>query len=214
MTVELWPADGVHLAVIDDDIIVLDVQADAYSCLHRGAQVIRLAPDGSITAADEGCADELVAAGLARPGPPAQIRRRPTPALRDRQWVPDPHKARVASVGVDLLASTLRFRRRSFQDLIKTAARRPDPARARNPACLDAILSAYRAALPWIPFEGECLQRAFLLQRLLMRRGIAADWVFGVRTWPFAAHCWVQIADEVIGDTLARTRLYTPIMVV
>lgn len=42
----------------------------------------------------------------------------------------------------------------------------------------------------------------------------ALVWVFGVRTWPFAAHCWIQIGDLVVGDVLDRVRGYTPIRAV
>ena len=42
--------------------------------------------------------------------------------------------------------------------------------------------------------------------------GIATQWLFGVRTWPFAAHCWLQIGNLVVGDRLERVRFYTPIL--
>jgi hypothetical protein len=77
---------------------------------------------------------------------------------------------------------------------------------------LHALLAAARRARPWLPFEGECLQRTFLLRYFLARSGVATDWVFGVRTWPFSAHCWLQIGDLVVGDRLERVQRFTPIM--
>jgi len=74
------------------------------------------------------------------------------------------------------------------------------------------LVGAARIVRPWVPSEGECLQRAFQLRRLLARRGIAVDWVFGVRTWPFGAHCWLQSGDMLVGDRLERVGRYTPIM--
>lgn len=52
----------------------------------------------------------------------------------------------------------------------------------------------------------------YLLRRLLRSEGYSPLWIFGVRTWPFGAHCWLQVDDLVIGDTLDRVRFYTPIM--
>ena len=42
----------------------------------------------------------------------------------------------------------------------------------------------------------------------------AAVWVFGVRTWPFSAHCWLQIGDAVLDDDPERVGIYPPILAV
>ena len=68
--------------------------------------------------------------------------------------------------------------------------------------------------LPWLPFQGQCLHRAFMLRRLLARRGLSVHWVFGVRTWPFMAHCWLQAGDTLVADDLDRVLGFTPILVV
>jgi hypothetical protein len=44
--------------------------------------------------------------------------------------------------------------------------------------------------------------------------GVLGSWVFGVQTLPFGAHCWVQLGDTVINDTVEHVRGYTPIMMV
>jgi hypothetical protein len=36
--------------------------------------------------------------------------------------------------------------------------------------------------------------------------------VFGVRTWPFHAHCWLQVEDVVLDDHHERIGAYTPLM--
>ena len=118
----------------------------------------------------------------------------------------------VARAGLDIAAGTIAFRGKSLVQLI--AATPVHRSRPGDGARLGRRVAAFRAALPWIPFEGECLQRGFQLKRLLNRQGIAADWVFGVNTWPFVAHCWLQTGDLVIADRIERVRLYTPIMAV
>ena len=62
--------------------------------------------------------------------------------------------------------------------------------------------------------KNECLYDSLALIEYLARYGIHADWVFGVQTRPFAAHCWVQHGDIVFNDTVEHVSGYTPIMVV
>lgn len=67
--------------------------------------------------------------------------------------------------------------------------------------------------LPWLPFDGLCLARSALLMAYLRRLGHGADWVFGVRLWPFEAHCWVQLGDTALNDQVERLVAFTPLMV-
>ena len=53
-----------------------------------------------------------------------------------------------------------------------------------------------------------------MLRRFLHRRGLDAAWVFGARTWPFAAHCWLQVGDVVINDRIDHVDRFAPVMVV
>jgi hypothetical protein len=62
--------------------------------------------------------------------------------------------------------------------------------------------------------KNECLYDSLALLEFLARHGIYPDWVFGVQTRPFAAHCWVQHGDVVFNDTAEHVSGYTPIMVV
>jgi transglutaminase superfamily protein len=62
--------------------------------------------------------------------------------------------------------------------------------------------------------KNECLYDSLALLEYLARNGIYADWVFGVQTRPFAAHCWAQHGNIVFNDTVEHVSGYTPIMVV
>lgn len=212
METELWCAPNIHLAKVDDDVIVLDATADHYSCLPDAALFVDLANGGAIVT-QAPVADDLVRAGLAMheslqpPRPPHVTPRREVTASPRPRW-PDTVRA-----GLCFITATLAFRGRSFVALLENGRRTPTGATQPSEAQLANLIGAARKARPWIPFEGECLQRAFLLRAFLTNRGIASDWVFGVRTKPFAAHCWLQIGDVVVGDRLERVSLYTPIMV-
>jgi hypothetical protein len=62
--------------------------------------------------------------------------------------------------------------------------------------------------------KDECLHDSLALLEFLARYGIHPDWMFGVQTRPFAAHCWIQHGDIVFNDTVEHISGYTPIMVV
>lgn len=196
----------VFMAQVEDDLIILDVDADDYACLFGRASDIALADTGAIAApADLEAA--LLSAGLVRQTPPENPRRSPTPARRAAEGAaPGPVAFLIAIV--EAWCDAMVFRKRALSDLIVAPKRHPRPT--VDPADVAAALAA---ALPWAPANGACLQRAFQLRRRLARRGVATDWLFGVRTWPFSAHCWLQIGDCVIGDRLERVRAYTPIAV-
>lgn len=60
----------------------------------------------------------------------------------------------------------------------------------------------------------HCLFNALILAEFLIRHGVGATFVIGVRTKPFGAHAWVQIADSVIDDRLEAIQNFTPILTV
>lgn len=200
----------VFMARLHEDVVVLDVRADRYECLVDAATWLDIAPDGGLTVPDADIAGQLIEAGFASadPCPPHP----PIPVARRELALPlKTRRADRLTAFLSLAAGTAAFRGRALKRLLD------DPAPARSVRALHrqelgAITAAARAVAPWVPFEGECLQRAYLLRRLLRSEGYSPLWIFGVRTWPFGAHCWLQVDDLVIGDTLDRVRFYTPIM--
>jgi Transglutaminase-like superfamily len=101
----------------------------------------------------------------------------------------------------------LRARRRKA--LAGSKAAKLDSERARK---LVEGFARYRVFL--FSSKNECLYDSLALLEYLARYGIYADWVFGVQTRPFAAHCWVQHGDIVFNDTVEHVSGYTAIMVV
>jgi hypothetical protein len=106
-----------------------------------------------------------------------------------------------------------------FERVIRRVKRRkellgPDasPLDAERAAKLLEAFARYRVFL--FSSKDECLYDSLALLEYLARHGIYPDWVFGVQTRPFAAHCWVQHGDLVLNDTVEHVSGYTPIMVV
>jgi hypothetical protein len=74
-------------------------------------------------------------------------------------------------------------------------------------------IAVFRRVAPWLPLDGACLFRSGFLLGYLESLGHRVDWVFGVRTWPFRAHCWLQAGDVALDDEAERLIAYHPIMV-
>lgn len=212
MTKNLWCAPAVYMAKIDHDILVLDLNADRYFCLLDAAEAVDPQGDGFLVLADIATADDLLAAELATRDQPQHKRLAIIAPRRELALSPNPPKMEIFRAGVAWVVAALLFRGKPLSALVDYHAARPIRLLKPDEAWLSELVGAARLARPWIPFEGECLQRSFQLRCLLAARGVASDWIFGVRTWPFSAHCWLQVGDLVVGDRLERVRRYTPIM--
>jgi hypothetical protein len=218
----LWPlAPGVYGAAVDADLVFLDVQADAYLCLPADPQAVRLDRElAALIVRDPDLAASLLAKGLVaapcgageiasrrQTPPPGSSALSPTTAgLRCRDTWP------MARGMIDLF---LTYRGRRFADLLRLAEGRvAGPGRrGPSPELLD-LVAAFHRWLPYAPAPGKCLLRSFMLLRLLQRRGLDANWVFGVATWPFRAHCWLQSGEMALDDTVDRLSAFTPILVI
>ncbi|ANC54254.1 MAG: lasso peptide biosynthesis B2 protein [Alphaproteobacteria bacterium] len=206
----LW--EHLHFAVVDEDVIVLDERTDAYSCLPGAGTVIQVR--GDLIVAPEPVLEQLRDGGFLGPSgetravaPPAPTRALPLP--------PSP--------AIDVVATTRfwwswwregrNFESRSLASLLATHRRR-SPSSSLSEEEVARLTAAFVRLLPWAPGQGACLYRAHLLRTLIRDAGGDVRWVFGVRTWPFSAHCWLQVGDAVLDDEPDRVAVYTPIMVV
>lgn len=205
-----------HLVTIGDDAVVLDTRTSSYFCLAGAASVIHR--DGeTITIEDADLKDEFEGAGFLATAP------------HDRQAIGAPRPARDLGLHVaervslkDYLlilgawaSMVLDYHGRSFEQVLKVARREGPGVRTGAPTQDAArLVAAFERVLPWLPFQGVCFYRSFLLLRILRRRGHDAHWTVGVRTWPFMAHCWLQVGDTVLDDTADRLIAFDSILVV
>jgi hypothetical protein len=75
-----------------------------------------------------------------------------------------------------------------------------------------AVVRQFELLRPYFPRAYLCLFDSLALLELLALEGIHPRWVFGVRAEPFAAHCWLQMGNVVINDSMDRIVEYNPIM--
>ncbi|WP_433933398.1 lasso peptide biosynthesis B2 protein [Brevundimonas diminuta] len=208
------PAPSIHVTTIEDDLVALDLENDAYFCLPGLGRHLVGAGDGQWTASNAVIRNGLLETGLFqtaaspphRPALPAAAR---TSRRYEGRGSGSMANATLAAI---MAIEGWRIHGRSLKALI----RRSPNLSLRHDQTAEAMADArlFDRWMPWVPGQGQCLYRAYLLRAFLASRGRGATWVFGVRTWPFSAHCWLQVGDVLLDDDLDRVALYTPIMAV
>lgn len=73
-------------------------------------------------------------------------------------------------------------------------------------------VSIFNALRLFYPREYLCMFDSVALLEFLNIFNIYPEWVFGVRTDPFVAHCWVQSEDTVLNDTTSKIDTFEVIM--
>ena len=205
----------VYAARLGDDVVLLDAGRGEYLCLADAAAAFDLSAVGPPRILDPELAADAAQMGLLGEGRALASRELSLAALdiADRLPISLDSKtlAHVLATFGELLG---RYYGRSFPELLRyVVSRRRLDAPALTPGLAEQV-QAFRTILPWAPFQGVCLYRSFFLLAFLRRRGLDASWVFGVRTWPFEAHCWLQVGDVVLDDSFDHVRPFTPILAV
>ena len=211
-------APGVGFCRAGDDLIFLDVRSDRYLQLRgeRRAAFERLcAREANDSDAMAGLIDtglfarSEVATAIAPievEAPTADLATAPIPptrlasiaaAARSLYW------ARKALLPGRLAATLEEF----------AAAKRAGTGEADDLG-LAKLASAYGEARRWVPVPPRCLIDSLALYRLSLRKGLAPTLVFGVRTNPFAAHCWLQSHSVVLTGTAEEAHNYRPVLTI
>ena len=204
----------VHFVAIEDDLVLLDVDGDAYFCLTDSAPDLSREAQGEVVIRSDDLGAVLAAAGLAQSLRPRAEPASPLPSL--------PVETIIHDAGAMLDGACLRTALGVLLDVHqaqRSAGLRPYLAMAPGPdagardhqAVLKAAAAFWRFS-PLLPIDGACLLRSAMLISHLRRCGLAADWVFGVRLWPFMAHCWVQSESVCLNDDVERLSAFTPIL--
>jgi hypothetical protein len=215
----LWLAPKVRAVRVEADIVFLDIAADAYLCLVGAGERLDLGADGAVAVHPPQAADDLIAAGLVTARASEPVHRadsaHPPRVARGLEGEGGPVRARAflgAAWANDRAAKAIA--QQPFAQVLALAG--PLDPRALEPPSAALLAEAGRFArmAPWLPHAGLCLMRSLQQRLYLAARGHGVAWVFGVRTWPFEAHCWLQAGDVVLDDAPGRVRGFTPILVV
>ena len=218
--------DDLSYCRIDQRLVFLDIGSDRYFQLSRSLeQALTAYLDGVECAQSE--INALVERALLVERTDTAIRSRPNiePAARSAVEAPQPLRhLRVVEL-MEVFAIVLRTRIAMKLSTLKhildslTAERHLQTAQIEphadmsEPRRADAA-AVFRRARLYVPIEMRCLLDAIAMTRFLLRRRIHAHIVFGIALDPFSAHCWVQVDDLVLNDTVGNVASHTPIRVV
>jgi Transglutaminase-like superfamily len=223
-------APDVHACVCDGAIVLLDVRADRYLRLtpQQGCWFARLL-SGPMVASEDAQLQKfsrrmldlgILAADIRDGVSVGTLRTSPPKAGRDGPWrdrvTPD---VRYLPGMIRAIFSALRAERTgAFSGQVERCRRWQQVGRTRSPLPEEKVrrLSAQFHALAPFFFDTHeaCRFRSLCLIRFLSLHGVAADWVFGVRTAPFGAHCWAEWRGIVLNDHADTVNEYTRIMTV
>lgn len=195
------------------DLVLLDLAQGGYGCLPGCGALVAFTPgEDGVALADPELERALLAMGAIEEGP---ARRRPALAACERDLsgltLPAPRLGDLAALAAALGQMNAEYRRASFGQVI-ASARLHALGASGDLASIEELALIFRRMLPWIPWQGVCLYRSWLLLAFLRRRGVSATWVFGVQTHPFEAHCWLQAGDLVLDDHVEHVRGFAPIL--
>ncbi len=112
-------------------------------------------------------------------------------------------------------AARLRGSRARSDAVAQSGGTRPSAGLAPDMTTVKPLVTAFFQLRPWFyTARNACLLDSLTLVNFLARYGVFPQWVFGVKTDPFYAHCWVQQGDYVFNDTADYVRGFSPILVV
>jgi hypothetical protein len=116
-----------------------------------------------------------------------------------------------------IVCARVRLRRQSIESVVASVAKRRARAQilGRDIGEARELVLAFMSLRP-VLFAGPdaCVLNAVALLDFLAWHGWYPSWVWGVKSAPFSAHCWVQEGQVVLNDLAERVRGYTPILVI
>lgn len=212
---------GVHLADVDGDLVLLDARRNAYFCVPR-ASAVALKPilsGNHRSRPDAEMLDELEAAGLfglidGRGAPAAPARRAVTDLGQFAGARARATPMRCWRLSVAVASAQFALRARAPEHWLGAVARRNAALTKADTPLVHALARFAVDSQPIFPRTARCLPSSMSMINFLHSYGYAVRWVFGVRTYPFEAHCWVEAGGVVLNDSVEHIRSFTPIVAV
>jgi hypothetical protein len=135
----------------------------------------------------------------------------------DSDFRPEIRSKDVCRFSTAVISAAMKLKFLSIQHVVHSVQRRRR-AQYRSGALFDLevahdLVGVFGRLSPFVfAARDACLCNSLALLNFLATYGLFPAWVFGVRTGPFAAHCWLQAESHVLNDTLENICGYTPIM--
>lgn len=214
----------------DREVVILDVRRDRYLAVDavRHAALAALVQDwpacndesGSVDATPTlSLAKSLLSLGVLTQAPQTGKSASPLRAVVARSECNQSTHAGLrtlfAVLSATLIASLI-LRWLPFERVIaRVRKRHSTPHGSTDTDELRELVGQFQYAHSWLfSSDRRCLHESLALLEFLARHRHFPDWIFGVHTTPFAAHCWLQHEDVVVNDSLENVAQFTPIMMV
>jgi hypothetical protein len=232
-------APHVYPCVSGQHVVLMDLERDKYVAVvpaHRLARWVRGWPVGAVAAAAHEAGEntdtlvsQMLAHGMLVSDPHVGKPAVPVTTVRPQRSLvefdldvrPRTSAAQLWRFGRSCLQAQLSLKLRPIQSIVEAVRDRktrheakcaPQPA---DPARLRSLVTAFARLRPlFYTLRSACLLDSLTLLHFLSAEGIHPQWVFGVKTEPFDAHCWVQQGEVLLNDVPDRVRQYSPILTV
>jgi hypothetical protein len=242
MSASYFLSPHVHVCVAGKQVVLLDLQRDKYLSLGHAHPVGRWVrgwpvpssdtqhqPDGSPPAADveNAVLEKMISQGLIVKDPAVGKEAAPVTTQQPRDALveyelnvrPRTTFAQFWHLVGAHTAAKWSLKLRPIKDVVEAASlrkkRAPLATVATSINAIRPLVTAFLHLRPWLYTSRDaCLLDSLTLVNFLAGYGVFPQWIFGVKTDPFYAHCWVQQGDFVFNDTADYVRGFTPILVV
>jgi transglutaminase superfamily protein len=233
----------VHVCVAGKQVVLLDLERDKYLSMASGSPIGRwvrgwpappsdsAAPEEDSTSPPESDAEHRLLAKMIAQGllvQDAAIGKEASPVVADppeyaiveydlnsRPSTTLEHLWRVCTA---YTSAKWALRRRPIKEVVETACLRKTHASSTGRWDADTVrplVTAFTYLRPlFFTSKDACLLDSLTLVNFLAGYSVFPEWVFGVKTDPFHAHCWVQQGGFVFNDTPDYVRGFSPILVV
>jgi hypothetical protein len=243
MSASYFLSPHVHVCVSGKQIILLDLERDKYLALAhahpigrcvRGWPLPQTDPGSGVQddaarhalAPENGLLQKMISQGLLVTDPAIGKEAAPVKAEKPKVALVeyDLHVRPRATLGqlwnfcAAFAVARWSLKHRPIKEVVQAARLRKSRASGTSAVDIAAVRELVTAFVHVRPLlytaRDGCLLDSVTLSHYLARYGVFPDWVFGVKTEPFYAHCWVQQGDYVFNDTPDFIKGFSPILVV
>jgi len=202
--------------IVDGHAVFLDARADSYFILEDDDETIFLS---SFAAGQPLPANQRLLDALAINGAPAKILHAMCPvpkrSVADEVSGQGTTFADIVRIGRLVHSTRAWLANRPIEkilaDIVVCDGRFEDEG---GPEILFDNVRHFIAVRRLLPIRANCLLDSLALLRWLGPAGRTAMLVFGAKLDPFAAHCWVQVDDVLLNDTLETVARFRAVRVI
>lgn len=228
----MYLAQHVSFCVVGRHCVFIDVNANRYFCIERQRhdELVNLisssnsVPEQTDAVSAKQTLSQLLQKGLLvaeeNHGKPYEAASNPK-ANQQAFWRATKGKItgkRLINFTTAALRTEFELKLLSFPNFVQTHARRGTSdlqgigELTEDVALRDDLVNSFDRMRPLHPRASVCLYDTVFLKNYLAEFGFNSTVVFGVRTDPFMAHCWLQDRQTTLNEDLFIAGRYTPIL--